>query len=319
MNDLITVIVPVYKTKPFLKRCVDSITSQTHKNLEIILVDDGCPIGSGDLCDELAATDHRIKVVHKENGGVSTARNTGLSEAKGEYVLFVDSDDYLYSNDVCSLCFENINKSGADVCAFLWQYVDTDGRFVIDKNKCPKEFDGRTVSAVEFARLLYGDSYANVCVVSVCNKLYKKRFIENKPFDGKYKIGEDENWAGEVYSQNGKVFCDADFGYVYCRNEGSLTFQSFGNNNVLFLEILKKRTEKFSDEYILKKTKKLFLDLYIEYYYKAEKAGIAPYKDKACYKKYRKELSKTLTSKTKLRYLLFALSPKLYKLITRIK
>ena len=94
-NPLITVIVPVYNILEYLPRCVHSITGQTYRNLEILLVDDGSTDGTGELCDRLGEEDPRIRVFHKENGGSSTARNLALQHAKGEYVGFVDSDDYI--------------------------------------------------------------------------------------------------------------------------------------------------------------------------------------------------------------------------------
>ena len=94
-NPLVSVIVPVYKVEPYLRRCLDSIVGQTYKNLEIILVDDGSPDGCPAICDEYAANDSRIVVIHKENGGLSDARNAGLEIAKGEYISFVDSDDWV--------------------------------------------------------------------------------------------------------------------------------------------------------------------------------------------------------------------------------
>ena len=94
-NPLVSVIIPVYKVEPYLRRCLDSIVGQTYRNLEIILVDDGSPDGCPAICDEYAAKDSRIVVVHKENGGLSDARNAGLDIAKGEYISFIDSDDWV--------------------------------------------------------------------------------------------------------------------------------------------------------------------------------------------------------------------------------
>lgn len=93
--DKISIIVPCYKVEKYIEQCVSSLTGQTYKNIEIILVDDGSPDKTGAMCDELAQKDSRIHVIHKRNGGVSAARNDGLSEARGEYIIFVDSDDYV--------------------------------------------------------------------------------------------------------------------------------------------------------------------------------------------------------------------------------
>ena len=95
MNDLISIIVPVYNVEPYLRKCVDSILAQTYTNLEVILVDDGSPDNCGAICDEYAARDERVRVIHKENGGLSDARNAGLNIMNGSYVAFVDSDDWI--------------------------------------------------------------------------------------------------------------------------------------------------------------------------------------------------------------------------------
>ena len=95
MEKKVSVIVPVYRTLEWLARCVQSITGQTYKNLEIILVDDGSPDSSGEICDEYSKRDSRVKAIHKKNAGVAAARNSGLKVATGEYCIFVDSDDYI--------------------------------------------------------------------------------------------------------------------------------------------------------------------------------------------------------------------------------
>lgn len=99
MNNLLSVIIPVFKAEKSLCKCIDSIIRQSYKNLEIILIDDGSPDNCPAICDDYARKDNRIKVIHKQNEGVSCARNTGLENASGEYIAFVDSDDYI---DMCS-------------------------------------------------------------------------------------------------------------------------------------------------------------------------------------------------------------------------
>ena len=122
---LISVIVPIYNVEKYLDRCVDSIINQTYKNLEIILVDDGSPDNCPQMCDDYAKKDSRIKVVHKENGGLSDARNVGMEVATGEYVSFIDSDDYI-SLDFYETLLETIVDNDSDIveCGVVKFYED---------------------------------------------------------------------------------------------------------------------------------------------------------------------------------------------------
>ena len=125
---LVSIIIPVYNAESRLEQCVMSIKTQTYTNLEICLINDGSTDGSGALCDRLAAEDTRIKVFHKENGGVSTARNRGLDEATGEYVVFVDADDYLASNGIEKMV-ETIAARNCDI-AIAGKYIDFYGNIL---------------------------------------------------------------------------------------------------------------------------------------------------------------------------------------------
>lgn len=121
-SKLLSVIVPVYKAENYLHRCVDSILAQTWSNLEVILVDDGSPDDSGKICDEYSAQDERVRVIHKPNGGVSSARNAGIDAAKGEYIAFVDSDDYI-APDMYEKLFGAISSTRSiAVCDFMMDF-----------------------------------------------------------------------------------------------------------------------------------------------------------------------------------------------------
>ena len=117
---LISVIVPVYKVEKYLNQCIESVLAQTYQNLEIILVDDGSPDRSGEICEEYAKKDTRIRVLHKSNGGLSTARNTGLQIISGAYIAFLDSDDYL-APDMYETLYRELIENDADiaVCGFV--------------------------------------------------------------------------------------------------------------------------------------------------------------------------------------------------------
>ena len=111
-NPLISVVIPIYKVEKYLCECVDSVINQTYTNLEIILVDDGSPDNCPAICDDYASKDSRIKVIHKENGGQSSARNAGIKIAKGEYISFIDSDDYVSPVYIEQL-YSTLKRSGA--------------------------------------------------------------------------------------------------------------------------------------------------------------------------------------------------------------
>lgn len=126
-NVLISVIVPVYKVEQYLEKCVNSITAQTYSNLEIILVDDGSPDKCGDICDSLAEKDKRIKVIHKMNGGLSSARNAGIDIATGQYIGFVDSDDFI-EPEMYEKLLKLIKQEGTKLAVCAVNYVYEDGK-----------------------------------------------------------------------------------------------------------------------------------------------------------------------------------------------
>lgn len=140
---LVSVIVPVYKVEPYLRRCIDSIIGQTYRNLEIILIDDGSPDNCGAICDEYVLRDSRIKVIHKENGGLSSARNAGLDIATGKYIGFVDSDDYIASQMYERLVI-TIIANDADIvfCSYFDEIApgETKSGYVVDTSLSTSEY-----------------------------------------------------------------------------------------------------------------------------------------------------------------------------------
>ena len=172
---MISVIVPVYKSIETLERCVRSLLAQTEKDLELILVDDGSPDGSGRLCNELSREDNRIRVIHKENGGVSSARNAGIEAAKVEYLLFADSDDYA-EPDMAEKLLEGIGEDDIAICGFHHHYQ---GRDIIRIPEVPGH------SGEENFLTLYGSGFLNM----PWNKLYKRELAGR--FDESLSLGED--------------------------------------------------------------------------------------------------------------------------------
>ena len=181
----ISVIVPIYKVEKYIHRCIDSIINQTYKNLEIILVDDGSPDSCPRICDEYAKKDKRIKVIHKENGGLSDARNKGVDIATGDYIAFVDSDDYIHPNMYEVLIYE-LEKNNSDIA--LCKY-----KIVYEKSKIKTEIDGKfevySLNNLQALDSMYGKD--GVDFIVAWNKLYKKDLF-NKIRYPVGKIHEDE-------------------------------------------------------------------------------------------------------------------------------
>ena len=182
-NPLITVIIPIYNIMEYLPRCVHSVTSQTYKNLEIILVDDGSTDGTGELCDKLGLEDGRIRVLHKENGGSSSARNLGLDAAAGEYVGFVDSDDYI-EPDMYERLIRAIEDYDVSVSQIGRDEIDEQGRRLPDICEPPK--DPEVWESRDFLRELL--MHRGDC--SFCTKLIRRDLFWRNPFPER-KLNED--------------------------------------------------------------------------------------------------------------------------------
>ena len=178
-DPLISVIVPVYNIEKYLERCVNSIREQTYTNLEILLVDDGSTDSSGTICDKFAEEDNRVRVFHKENGGSSSARNLGIAEAKGEYLGFVDSDDYISAN-MYELLVGAIHEFQAEVAQVGRDEIDEEGKRLPDICVPPKQ--KVFIESKDFLRELL--MHRGDC--SFCTKLVKKSLFEN----GTFPLGE---------------------------------------------------------------------------------------------------------------------------------
>lgn len=211
MHGLVSIIVPVYNVEQYLDRCISSLVGQTYAELEILLVDDGSTDGSGILCDRWQSRDPRIRVFHKENGGLSDARNHGLEHAHGEYICFVDSDDWCDPHFV-EMLLRQLLSTGSDLaeCAYLC----TDGS---ETEAAPLPPECRVYEGREcFLRFLSEDFF-----VGVWNKLYRRSLLEDLPFrKGVYH--EDEFWTHRVFSRAQRV-CRLNYtGYRYFQRPGSI-------------------------------------------------------------------------------------------------
>lgn len=219
MKYLISVIIPIYKVEKYLKQCIDSILNQTYKHIEIILVDDGSPDKCGKICDEYANKDNRIRVIHKSNGGLSDARNCGIKIARGDYIIFVDSDDYINEEMCEKLLFYAITYK-VDIVSCNFSYVYNNQ--LKENNMSINEkifFDsGRNI-----LKKYFFDYSVDLNVV--WNKIYKKElfFISEKIFFPKGKYYEDNFTVYKLYNKAKKVILLNEVLYYYVKREDAIT------------------------------------------------------------------------------------------------
>ena len=212
---LISIIVPAYNVEDYLPRCLDSIIDQTYPNIEIVLVDDGSTDSTGKICDEYAIKDSRIKVIHRVNGGLSAARNSGLELANGDYIGFVDSDDYIDANMYASLN-KYMEQFGADI-ANCGYYEIGDNAFKRSFTGEITELDGE--EALQIYALEENDKYISN---SVWNKLFKKEILDGLRFvEG--RSCEDLVFTGQALSKAKKVvYIDTPYYYYIIDRVGSI-------------------------------------------------------------------------------------------------
>lgn len=213
-KGLISIIIPVYNAKLYIDRCVKSICNQTYSKIEIILVDDGSTDGSSDICDQIGKKDRRIKVIHCKNGGAAIARNHGLDLAQGEYIMFVDSDDYI-DLQLCQILMYNLEKYHSECCICGYQIIEEnkDGKCICSNNTVV--FSGREGIR---KRYIEGKDYVNI--INPWGKLYHWRMWEKLRFtSGMYY--EDLDIMPYLYLNCEKIVCIPDIGYYYVQRIGS--------------------------------------------------------------------------------------------------
>jgi len=237
MCPLISIIVPVYNVEKYLCRCLDSILQQTYTNLEVILVDDGSLDNCPHICDKYAVRDNRVRVIHKTNGGLSSARNVGLDIANGEWVGFVDSDDWilpdmyekLYSAAIC----ENADLA---ICGYIY----------IDENNIPS--DG--ISLVKDEILEKSDAFNKLIekkssfYVTAFNKIYAKKIFNNLrfPLD---RLHEDEFTIHSIFNECRKIVAISDILYMYVQREDSIMHKKFSIKRFDYIDAIIERYNFF--------------------------------------------------------------------------
>ncbi len=310
----ISVIIPVFNASKFLSKCVNSVICQSHKALEIILIDDGSTDCSGKICDNFAKTDNRIVVLHKANGGLSSARNAGLGIATGELIAFVDSDDYLEPNMLEAL-LNSLFKNGSDIaiCSFVME-TETGEPYATTP-----PLENKTYSKAEALELLAEPRQDRYAVA--WNKLYRKKLFEGLRYP-EGKIHEDQWLAHKLFFEAEKVSTISNVLYHYVVHTGSIMQASNPIRHLDDIDALFDRIEFFKShnlEYLtagVEKTMFTLFAFYREKFWGYEKFTLAELKMiyrygkkcKKCFKNIKKS-KKYSKSEKNMRFRVYNFSP----------
>lgn len=268
----ISVIVPVYNVEEFLVKCVESITNQTYRDLEIILVDDGSTDNCPMLCDTLAKSDERIRVVHKPNGGLSSARNAGLDIMTGDYVAFVDSDDFIHPQ-MYEVLLNILAYNDADIAGCQYSFVGIEEN--VDYEKITEPFDIDEIIICKEALADLTKYCHSVSLTSACMRLCKSELFDNLRFMEGY-TEEDSLLLPFLWERADKIVRTKQKMYYWMERYGSITRQGFTPKKFDFIMVSYMRA-KFFEERCLEKMKthfsKEFMNRTVEYYCNAKHYG----------------------------------------------
>lgn len=315
MDTLISVIVPVYKVEKYLDRCVESIVAQSYTNLEILLVDDGSPDRCGQMCDDWAKKDKRIKVIHKDNGGLSDARNAGVSASVGEYCVFVDSDDtiapFMVERLYCAVVKHNTKLAICDVCC-----IDDSGASTGEAANF--NLHDEVLSAEQILPRFYQAS--GLFYIVAWNKLYHRSLLIRNPFPvGKWH--EDEFVAAQIIWDAQDIACVNYAGYCYVtKRVGSIMAAKDDMRHLDALEALLVRYRFYQDigqNALLHETRARVLKA-LENYYWGEPSPDSAYHARMEWIRQNYGRLTGLPLKERLKWMVFQISPKLEKWLLTI-
>ena len=267
-NEIISVVVPIYNASKFLNKCLKSILDQTYEELEIILVNDGSTDNSLEICNSYAKTDKRIKVIDKENGGVSSARNRGIEEATGKYIVFIDADDYI-EKTMFEVLSDDLFKYDVDMTMCVYKKVDINGNILFaSKELKEKYFDDKTFKHY----LFMPDYYREI----LCNKLFKLDIIKNNNIRFREDIHLNENIVfilDFAYFARKYVF-DNQILYNFVQHKESATNEKFSLKKVSVLSSYIRLLEYNLEKEILNRIKYKYLFEGYAFTYRLKKLGI---------------------------------------------
>ena len=273
MNEKISVVIPIYKVEKYLKKCINSITNQTYKNLEIILVDDGSPDKCPQICDEYSQKDSRIKVIHKKNGGLSDARNVGLKEATGKWIAFIDSDDFV-SDDYIEYLYKLLKENKSDISIVLpYEFSNYEKIKIKNEREIINVYDSRQ----GLITMLYQKKFDT----SAWGKLYKKELFNDILFPCG-KLYEDISTIYKVILKSDKIVYSNQKKYYYLKRNDSIMGQTFNAKDMDYIyqaEDMYNNIKKLKDEELISAAKCRVLNANFSILLKAKKTKSKKYID----------------------------------------
>ena len=315
----ISVIVPIYNNIKYLKRCIDSIINQTYSNLEIILINDGSTDGSAQICDHYKEIDRRVIVIHTNNEGVAKARNKGLKTASGDFITFVDSDDFI-DRKMYEILLKNIIDEKADIVQCGYYRTDESGNIILARRLKEEIVEGRYENSYFYAR---GDNTTNYVV----NKLYRKDIIDNLFFP-ETVVSEDFVFNVKAYYNSERTMVISEPLYFYVDNKSSVTNKEFNvgkldaiKNGIRMYEFHNRRFDNLCPFFAL------YIVNYSMNYYRSvnttnvnNKKELLNYLRKTFYIYLLKLNKKTIWKKKRnaIHVIIFLISPKLYSYIYKL-
>lgn len=317
-KDLISVIVPVYNVEKYLPQCIDSILNQTEKNLEIILVDDGSLDNSGKICDEFSKKDDRIIVIHKKNNGLSSARNAGLEIARGNYIGFVDSDDWL-DKTMYEVLLKLLKENNSDIsCCDFFKTANSNDSIPHIDNEIINSYNN-----IESLNNFYNGLYTQTVVA--WNKLYKRELFKDISYPVG-KIHEDEGTTYKLYYKANKITYTNRPLYYYRITPNSITTSKFNKKRLDIIDVYDEKVKfikNINNEEIYSKTLKWYLFKLINCYFECsnnienntEYLTLINQKVSETYKSYIQSDKKQLH--WIILFSIFKINPKLYKKLLR--
>ena len=319
-NPLISIIIPVYRAENYLQQCVDSVREQTYTNLEIILVDDGSPDKSGELCDAFALEDPRIRVIHKENGGQSSARNRALDVMLGEYVGFVDSDDWI-ETDMFETLYRNMEAYGAQISACGCQLRYSNG---VIKYMNPSSSEVKGVRVFNMQEALNASMECKFFTFSLCDKLFHRNIFDNlRMTEG--RIFEDEEII-PLCIERAETLVYTGTAYYYYRilEESTIHSKNFSQRMFIEADVALARANDYRTRHpeMYEKAYAHYINVCLGLIYSSRQAKDCKDQRKKLIRELREKLPINLSALTKnnrIKLRALRISPLVYTLLMKIK